>query len=177
MAFFSILRGYLSGEESRRFFEYIVQRPYGIDDEILETTVSWLATIPSKHSGERVETIHALRTSLAIVAEDRSRKAPEFVEEAVIRMMLALGFWVLSDENDELATTSFWEGLKLLFEIGASEPRAPLARAFAILEPSLSRVRGALLQSAIRSRRTDSDPFVRASFAIFQAFGGGEVVN
>ncbi len=169
------LRGYLSGEESQRFFECIVQRSYATDDEILEATVRWLIEIQSQYAGRIPETLHALRVSLATVAENQPDKHPNIFEEAIIWMMLAVSFWLLSDEENETATTAFWEGLKLLFKIRASEALAPMARALEILEPLLSKVRAALLRSAIQSRRTDSDPFVRASFAVFKAFGGGAI--
>jgi hypothetical protein len=94
--------------------------------------------------------------------------------------------WLVSPRSHQLEArlpwerssipNAFWEGLKLIFKIRSSEPLAPVARALVILEPLLSGVRTALLRSAIQSRRTDSDPFVRASFAVFQAFGG-EIVN
>lgn len=166
------LRGYLSGDEARRFFEFILQRSYAIDADILEAAVHWLTEIPSKYVEHKAETLRALRVSLATVAENIPDKHPNILEEAIIWMMLALGFWLLSDQENESATTAFWEGLKLLFKIRSSENLAPMAQAFEILEPLLRRVRAALLRSAIQSRRTDSDPVVGASFALFQAFGG-----
>jgi hypothetical protein len=170
------LRGYLSGGEAQKFFEFILQRSYATDEEILEATVHWLTGIPSEYAEHRAETLHAVKVSLATVAENVPDKHPNILEEAIIWMMLALSLWLLSDEENESATTAFWEGLKLLFKIRTSEPLAPMWRALEILEPLLTRVRTSLLRSAIQSRRTDSDPFVRASFAVFQAFGG-EVVN
>jgi hypothetical protein len=135
-----------------------------------------LTGIPSKYAEHTAETVHAVRVSLATVAENVPDKHPNILEEAIIWMMLALSLWLLSDGENETATNAFWEGLKLMFKIKSSEPIAPVARALEILEPLLSGVRPSLLRSAIQSRRTDSDPFVRASFAIFQAFGG-EIVN
>ena len=170
------LRGHLSGGEAQKFFEFILQRSYATDEEILEATVHWLTGIPSKYAEHRAETLHAVKVSLASVAENVPDKHPNILEEAIIWMMLALSLWLLSDEENQSATTAFWEGLKLLFKIRTSEPLAPMWRALEILEPLLTRVRTSLLRSAIQSRRTDSDPFVRASFAVFQAFGG-EVVN
>jgi hypothetical protein len=170
------LRGYLVEGEAKRFFEFILQRSYATDEEILEATVHWLTGIPSKYAEHTAEILHAVRVSLATVAENVPDKHPNILEEAIIWMMLALSLWLLSDGENEAATNAFWEGLKLILKIKSSEPLAPVARALEILEPLLSGVRPSLLRSAIQSRRTDSDPFVRASFAIFQAFAG-EIVN
>jgi len=97
------LRGHLSGGEAQKFFEFILQRSYATDEEILEATVHWLTGIPSKYAEHRAETLHAVKISLATVAENVPDKHPNILEEAIIWMMLALSLWLLLDEENESA--------------------------------------------------------------------------
>ncbi len=166
------LRGYLTGEESQRFFDYVVQYPYMSDVEILNAIARWLVSIKNQHPEHLAETVRAIQNSLATVAEKKPDKFGPRFEEATIWIMLALGFWLLSEEQHTAATTVFWRGWKRLVQVGGSDSIRPLAEAFEILEPLLSNVDAGLLTAAVQSGQTDSDPFVRASFVILNAFAG-----
>jgi hypothetical protein len=170
------LRGYLSGQESQRFFSFILERPYTVDDEILQTIVSWLISASSKHADQMPETIKAINNSLATIVENKAEKHLASFEDGILCVLLALGFWLLSEEESAQAKAAFWRGLKILFKVRSSESLAPLAKSFEILEPLIGRVNPVLMRSAIQSGRADSDPFVRAAFTVFKAFGG-EAIN
>jgi len=166
------LRGYLDGAEVHRFLTYIVQRGYSTDREVQEATVRWLVQVRRSYTAHMPETLRAIKSSLAQIAEKHPDAPPAFFDEAIVSMILALSFWLLSGQEDAAATGAFWRGLKTLLKVQTSHALSPLLAAFEILEPLLVEVTPRLLRSAIASGRVDKDPFVRSAYVLFNSFGG-----
>lgn len=166
------LRGYLQHGEIQTFIEHIVQHPYVTDRELHEAMIRWFVRVRGGDNAQLAETIRAIRSGLIQIVEKDPEKFTPFFDGAIVCMALALGFWILSGEEDPGPTAAFWRGLRTICKLQSSQSVNPLLEAFEILEPLLSQINPDLLHSAISTGKSDSDPLIRALFVIFRGFGG-----